>query len=238
MISAKCLEDITQDRKIDRGRRLTLQAQAISDLPPVRVSSDSCAYNSISRSYSSCSIFPTTINGRREVKVNTSQYARLLSLLLEGSVIANFEYWSEFILRIQRDEAATHPALRQMFGSLRIPPLFCLRLRGTWWIGQRQDWELAVQRFPLKGTSPIAPEAPMQAAILITELGKQISALRVGENCDLTLDISDGSSIVVQGTGGGWDEAWILEPPADDPELDKWQIVCESQGLIGGKIPL
>jgi hypothetical protein len=170
--------------------------------------------------------------------VETNKYVVLLTLLLEGSVIANFEYWSEFILRIQRDEAARHPALREMFGNLRIPPLFCLRLRGTWWIGKRQEWQMAAQRFPLKGTPPIASEAPMQAGLLITKLGKEISAATVGENSELRVDISDGSSIVAPGIGGGWDEAWILELPVDDPDRDKWQIVCESQGRIGGKFPL
>jgi hypothetical protein len=37
--------------------------------------------------------------------------------------------------------------------------------------------------------------------------------------------------------GGGWDESWFLELPADDPDRDHWQIVCESQGIIGGKFP-
>jgi hypothetical protein len=55
---------------------------------------------------------------------------------------------------------------------------------------------------------------------------------------DLTLDISDGSSIVVQGLGGGSDESWFLELPVDDPDRGKWEIICESQGIIGGKFPL
>lgn len=166
-----------------------------------------------------------------------NEFVSVLTLLVENSVIANFEYWSEFILRIQRDEAKRHPALQEMFGSIRIPSLFCIRLRGIWRIGQHSEWVRAVESFPLKGVSPVSLEAPMQAALLVTKLGKEISTVKVGENGDLTLNISDGSSMFIQGTGGGWDESWFLELPVDDPDRDKWQIVCESQGIIGGRIP-
>jgi hypothetical protein len=166
-----------------------------------------------------------------------NEFVSVLTLLLKNSVIANFEYWSEFVLRIQRDDANRHHALQEMFGSMRVPSLFCIRLRGTWWIGQHSEWDRDVESFPLKGVSPVALEAPMQAAVLVTKLGKEISTVKVGENGDLTLDISDGSSMFVQGTGGGWNESWFLELPADDPDRDKWKIVCESQGIIGGTIP-
>ncbi len=169
--------------------------------------------------------------------MKTNQYVILLTLLLEGSEVANFEYWSEFILRIQRDESAGHPALKEMFGNLRIPPIFCLRLRGLWRFGTQSEWELELQRFPLKGRAPTAREAPMQAALLITKLGSTISTLNVGDDSTLNLELSDGSSMKVQGVGGGWDESWMLELPVDDPDRDQWKIICESQGIIGGTIP-
>lgn len=169
--------------------------------------------------------------------MNTNQYVTLLTLLLQESEIANFEYWSEFILRIQRDNGASHPALKKMFGNLRIPPLFCLRLRGLWRIGERSEWDLNVQQFPLRGVAPTPSEAPMQAALLITKLGNKIRRIEVGDDCTLTLELSDGSSLTVQGIGGGWDESWMLELPVDDPDRDQWQIICESHGIIGGTIP-
>jgi hypothetical protein len=119
------------------------------------------------------------------MKVN--QYVTLLTLLLQNSVIANFEYWSEFILRIQRDEAARHPDLTKMFGGRRIPSLFCLRLRSTWRIEKQLEWDEAIQQFPLKGVPPVAVEAPMQASLLITKLNKSISAVRVREENQITL---------------------------------------------------
>jgi len=167
----------------------------------------------------------------------TNEYVKRLKLLLQNSVIANFEFWSEFVLRIQRDEATRHPALNEMFHNLRIPSLFCLRLRGIWRIGTQPGWDALVEAFPLKGIPPIAVEGPMQASILMTKLGKEIASLEVSEKGTLTLDLSDGSSLIVEGVGGGWDESWILELPVDDPDRDEWQIVCESQGVIGGRFP-
>jgi hypothetical protein len=167
-----------------------------------------------------------------------NQYERLLTLILQNSVLATFEYWSEFILKIQRDGHTRHAGLNEMFGSLRIPSIFCLRLRGTWRIGRQEEWDLAVQQFPLKGAPPVPFEAPMQASLLITKLGKEISAVTVSKNSDLILGLSDGSSIIVSGVGGGWDESWLLELPADDPDRGQWEIVCESQGIIGGRFPI
>jgi hypothetical protein len=166
-----------------------------------------------------------------------NQYVALLALILQGSVIASFEYWSEFILRVQRDEAVRRVALKEMFGSRRVPSIFCVRLRSTWRIGRQEEWNSKLQQFPLKGAPPIPVEAPMQASLLITKLGATISTVNVGENSDLALGLSDGSSIFVQGIGGGWDESWFLELPVDDPDRDQWQIVCESQGIIGGRFP-
>lgn len=166
-----------------------------------------------------------------------NQYVTLLMLLLENSIIANFEYWSEFIIRIQRDEATRHPTLQEMFGKQRIPSLFCLRLRSTWRFDDPQQWEAHLQHFPMRGVAPIAFEAPLQAAILMTTLGNTILQVKVNENGDLTMSLSGGRSMTVQGTGGQWEESWFLELPVDDPDRDRWSIICDSQGLIGGKFP-
>jgi hypothetical protein len=166
-----------------------------------------------------------------------TEYIRLLILLLENSEIVTLEYWSEFILGIQRDEFNRHPALQERFGNLRIPSLFHLRLRGMWWVGKLEEWHLQVQGFPMKGSDPISPEAPLQASVLMTILGNRISAARVNEQSDLLLNLTDGRSITVQGIGGKWEENWFLELPVDDPARDKWSIVCDSQGTIGGTFP-
>jgi hypothetical protein len=167
----------------------------------------------------------------------TNQYVMLLTLLLQDAVIANFEYWGEFIVRLQRDDAKRSAELREWFGEIRIPSMFCLRLRGKWWIGDKDSWVLSVQRFPMKGVAPIPPEAPLQASILMTILDNGISKLRVDEDGTLALVLLDGRVIAVQGTNEELEESWFLELPVDDPDRDQWSIVCDSEGLIVGKFP-
>ncbi len=170
--------------------------------------------------------------------MKTNQYIAILGLLLERSVVANFEFWSEFILRLQRDEAQKHPALQELFGSSRIPSLFCLRLRGAWRMGDEQRWESSVSEFAIKGQFPIPLEAPLQAALLVSKLGCSISAIKVSDNSDLILHLSDGCTLTIQGGGGRWEESWFLELPADDPDREQWSIICDAEGNIAGKIPL
>jgi hypothetical protein len=152
-------------------------------------------------------------------------------------VIANFEYWGEFIVRLQRDEAKRHPGLRDWFGEGRIPSLFCLRLRGKWWIGEKEKWALSLQQFPMKGVPPIPLEAPLQASALMMMLDSEITAVRVDEDSNLTLILSDGKIIAIQGINEEWEESWLLELPVDDPDRDQWSIVCDDQGLIDGRFP-
>ena len=165
------------------------------------------------------------------------QYVRLLTLLLNEAMIANFEFWSEFVLRIQRDEARRSQALQDWFGESRIPSLFCLRLRAKWRIGDQRKWALAVQQFPMKGVTPIPEEAPLQASSLMMMLGIEISAVRVDENSALTLALADGRTLTVEGVNEEWGESWFLELPVDDPNRDQWSIICDSQGLISGRFP-
>jgi hypothetical protein len=152
-------------------------------------------------------------------------------------VIANFEYWGEFIIRLQRDEAKRHPALREWFGERRIPSLFCLRLRGRWWIGEQEKWALSVQQFPMKAAPPMPIETALQASTLIMMLDSGISRADVDENSNITIALSDGRVMTVQGKNEEREESWFLELPVDDPDRDQWSIVCDSQGLIAGRFP-
>ena len=141
-------------------------------------------------------------------KVKRNQYIAILRLLLEQSVVANFEFWSEFILRLQRDEAQRDSALQELFGSSRIPSLFCLATEERLEDGSELAWESSISEFAIKGQSPIATEAPLQAALLMSKLGCSISAVKVNDNSDLVLNLSDGSSVTIQGIGGDWEESW------------------------------
>ncbi len=143
----------------------------------------------------------------------------------------------QYIIRLQRDEAKRHPALREWFGERRIPSLFCLRLRGRWWVGDQENWVLSTQKFPMKAAAPMPIETPLQASTLIMMLGSQISRVEVGENSNVSIALSDGRVLTVQGVNEQWEESWFLELPVDDPDREEWSIVCNSQGLIAGRFP-
>jgi hypothetical protein len=152
-------------------------------------------------------------------------------------VIVNFEYWSEFIVRIQREDARSPQVLQDWFGENRIPSLFCLRLRAKWRIGEQQEWARALQQFPIKGVAPIPEEAPLQASSLMMVLGIEISMVRVDQNSGLALILADGRKLVVEGINEEWEESWFLELPVDDPDRDQWSIICDSKGHISGRFP-
>lgn len=166
-----------------------------------------------------------------------NEYVELLSLLIQDAAIANFDYWSEFILRIQRDDAQRSEELRNWFGENRIPSLFCLRLRAKWRIGEKQEWEKSVRDFPIKGIPPIPEEAPLQAGLLMMLLGCGIATIRLDESSGLTLVLSDGRLLTVAGINEDWEESWFLELPVDDPDRDEWSIICDCNGRIAGRFP-
>lgn len=167
----------------------------------------------------------------------SSQYVTLLTLLLKGAVIANFEYWSEFIIRIQRDEAKRSAKLNEWFGERRIPSLICLRLRGKWWIGEQVKWLSSVEQFPMKADPPMPVETALQASTLIMLLDNEILDVSVNEHGDLALVLSDGRVMTAEGANEEWEESWFLELPIDDPDRDQWSIICDSQGRITGRFP-
>jgi len=172
----------------------------------------------------------------KDAKWNVIEAPRLLPLMLQDSVLANFEYWGDFVLRIQRDELIRHPDLQAMFPSSRIPSLLCLRLVNTWLGGEKQ-WQKSVENFPWKGTLPIPKEAPMQAALIMTLLDQRISRVEISNSGDLRLDFSDERSLTVRGRGGESEFSWLLELPSDDPDREDWSIVCESDGQVSCKFP-
>lgn len=167
----------------------------------------------------------------------SEELLRLLALLIEEAVIANFEYWGEFIIRLQRDDAKRLTSLREWFGGRRIPSIFCLRLRAEWWVGERAKWTQAVQQFPMKAAPPMPVETALQASTLVMMLDCEVTRVIVSENSDLMLILSDGRRVTVRSTSERWDESWFLELPVDDPDRDQWAIVCDSAGVISGKFP-
>ena len=164
---------------------------------------------------------------------------RSLQLLFVGSTIANFEYWSEFVLRIQGNEGRQNgTSAREVWNGRRVPPMFCLRLRNRWWMGDRELWDSTVNQFPIKPAAGIPEETALQASAIVRLLGSTIVGLIVSELGNLEITFSNGEELYVSGAGGIWDEGWIFELPADDPDRERWSVVCDSGGIVYAKWPL
>jgi len=164
--------------------------------------------------------------------------AESLRALLVGASISTFEYWSEFILRIQRNDGGTRPVALGRSTALRVPPVFCLRLRNTWWVGDRLQWEHMAEGFPIKSPPDFPRETTLQASIVTHLLSSTITDLRIGDLGDLEIILSSGDKLHVAGAGGKWDEAWIIELPPDDPDRERWSVVCGSDGTVYARWPL
>jgi len=163
--------------------------------------------------------------------------ATALNLLFVGATIANFEYWSEFVLRIQREDSHRTDAIRKVWGDVRVPPLFCLRLRNAWWVGDQLQWEETVEQFPIKPPVGMPKDTTLQSSVAVQMLGATILDLKVTESGHLDIAISNGTKLHIEGRGGEWEESWILELLADDPDRDSWSVVCDSDGIVYAKWP-
>jgi hypothetical protein len=165
-----------------------------------------------------------------------NEYVHLLKSLLVGATVANFEYWSEFIIRVQREVRPTKDLLN-IWGDIRIPPMFCLRLRNKWWVGSRDEWRKVLAKFPIKSPPGIPEETPLQASVLVAMLEAKILDICISQTGDLDISLSNGDELHVQGAGGQWDESWFLELPVDEPDREKWSIISTSDGTIHMRSP-
>jgi hypothetical protein len=165
-----------------------------------------------------------------------TEYVHTIKSLLVGATVANFEYWSDFIIRVQRE---VHPAneVSHILGDIRLPPMFCVRLRNKWWLGILDEWQQLIAKFPIKSPSGIAQETPLQASAIVAMLESTIIDISISETGDLEISLSSGDKLHAQGAGGQWEESWFIELPADDPDRDKWSIICTSDGTIHIRLP-
>lgn len=165
-----------------------------------------------------------------------SEAVSLMKSLLVGATVANFEYWSEFIIRVQREVRPTKD-LVNIWGDIRIPPMFCFRLRNEWWAGSIAEWRKLMAVFPIKSPPGIPEETPMQASMVVAMLEAKILDIFISQTGDLDIPLSNGDELHVQGAGGRWEESWFLELPVDDPDREKWSIICTSDGLVHVRTP-
>jgi hypothetical protein len=115
--------------------------------------------------------------------------------------------------------------------------MFSLRLRNNWWVGSHKEWQQLLAAFPVKPPAGLAEETALQASTIVALLESAIMDIYISPTGDLDISLSNGQVLHVQGAGGQWDESWFLELPADDPDRDKWSVICSSDGTIHVRTP-
>lgn len=168
--------------------------------------------------------------------MDTNTTNEILKALFQGAQIANFEFWSEFVLRVQRDNTTPNRRVTELWGTLRIPSLFWFRLRSTWRVGDPVVWNETIDNFPIKAQPDRPPEETLQAARLMQLLGTTIDGIKIREEGELELSLSNGERLCVAGHSD-WFESWFIELPPDDPDNDNWWFECDSSGTVSSRWP-
>ena len=104
-------------------------------------------------------------------------------------------------------------------------------------IGEQEKWALSVQQFPMKAAPPMPIETALQASTLIMMLDSEISRADVDENSNITIALSDGRIMTVQGTNEEWEESWFLELPVNDPDRRSVVNSMRFSGAYRWKVP-
>jgi len=92
-------------------------------------------------------------------------------------------------------------------------------------------------KFPIKSPPGIPEETSVQASVLVAMLEAKIVDIFISQTGDLDVSLSNGDELHVQGAGGQWEESWFLELPIDEPDREKWSIICMSDGAIHVRSP-
>jgi hypothetical protein len=166
-------------------------------------------------------------------QLQPEQAAGILKTLFIGAEIITFEFWADFILRIQRGAIP-----QQQQPKVTIPPIFCLRLESDWWVGDRKQWDESQKLFPIRELRRIsANEVPKRSAVIGQMLGSTITDLRVAADGTLTIYTSDDATLTVPGVSQAHDYSWSVELPEDDIQRNEWSFVCEINGQLYGRLP-
>jgi hypothetical protein len=166
-------------------------------------------------------------------QLKPEQAAQILTNLFSRAEIVTFEYWADFIIRVQRNADP-----KQSQTSVRIPPIFCIRLESDWWVGDRKQWDEAKKQFPIRELRQYSTQGvPMRAAVIGQMLGSKITEVRVAVDGTLTILTTDNFTMTVPGVSRAVDYSWSVELPADDADRTEWSLVCEADGQLYGRLP-
>jgi hypothetical protein len=70
-------------------------------------------------------------------RLQPAEAQRFLRALFNGAEIATFEYWADFIVRLEREVPRDQQEIeRELLGG--VPSVLWLRLEADWWVGDRQ----------------------------------------------------------------------------------------------------
>ena len=73
-------------------------------------------------------------------RLQPEEAQRLLRVLFIGAEIETFEYWADFIVRLERNVSRDQQEIEhELIGG--VPSVLWLRLEADWWVGDRQRWE-------------------------------------------------------------------------------------------------
>jgi len=169
-------------------------------------------------------------------RVQCVEAEQFLKTLLVGAELATFEYWADFIVRIERDIHREHsPTERQ---EIPTPSVVWLRLEADWWVGNREWWEAAKASFPIKQRRMHSTnDVPMKAAAIAQMIGSAITSVAVSSDGTLSVKTSDEVTFSVCGVSDAHEYSWSIERRDDEFHVSDLLLVCETDGSLFGQSP-
>lgn len=159
---------------------------------------------------------------------------RLLRALFIGAEIATFEYWADFIVRLERNVSRDQQEIELSGG---VPSVLWLRLEADWWIGDRKLWEDAQASFPVQELRHFSSRnAPMKAAAIAQMVGSAITDIAVSSDGTLAIETSDKTTLSVCGVSHSHEHSWSIERRDDEFRLTDLVVLCEPDGKLFGHL--
>jgi hypothetical protein len=169
-------------------------------------------------------------------RLQPAEAQRLLRALFIGAEIATFEYWADFIVRLERNLPRDQQEIEhELIGG--VPSVLWLRLEADWWVGDRQRWEDAQASFPVQELRHLSSRnGPMKAAAIAQMLGAKITEIAVSSDGTLAIETSDKTTLSVTGVSDSPEHSWSIERRDDEFHLTDLVVICEPDGNLFGHL--